>query len=79
MDKNTIIEKIAEIIEEITDIPQDEIQEDSEIMEGLEMSSVEIFTMLGDLENIFNVVIPNKDLRKIFTVGDLAEYIHSHL
>lgn len=76
--KEEILSKIQEIIEDIADIPQDEIEETSAVVDDLEMSSMEIFSMLGELENIYGVRIPDNELKRIITIGDLAEYIDGH-
>lgn len=66
-------EKILEILREYTDA--ENITEDSDILEDLELSSLEVFGMLSNLEDEFDITIPEKTVRKIITVGDLYREI----
>ena len=75
MDRQEIVEKIEAVIEEATDIPCDEMEEDIALMDDLELSSLEIMTMIADLETIFKVRISENALRDFITIGDIADFI----
>ena len=75
MDREKTIETIQKVIEEITDIPCSEMDESSALMDQLELSSLEIMTMIGELEDIFKIKISEADLRQIITIGDIADCI----
>ena len=78
MDRQEIVEKIEAVIEEATDIPCDEMEEDSALMNDLELSSLEIMTMIADLETIFKVRISENALRDFITIGDIADFIQEY-
>ncbi len=69
------VEAIAKIIEDIADIPLDEISEDSHMMDDLNLSSLEIMSIVGDVEIKFSIKISEDELLSISTVGDLAEAV----
>ena len=45
------------------------------ILEDLDLSSMEILTVVADLEETFGLRIPEKELRNFVTIGDLADYL----
>ena len=73
MEKKELIKLIVEIAGEYTDIT--EIQADSSFMDDLEMSSMEIFSFIGDLESKLRIRIPERVLNKAATVEELADEI----
>jgi acyl carrier protein len=44
-------------------------------MDDLDLSSMEIMTMLAEVEDEFDLRIPERELRNFITVGDLVDYI----
>lgn len=79
MERAYILSEIRAIIEEATDIPQDEIREESAMMDDLDLSSMEIMTTLAELEDKFDLRIPEHELRNFVTVADLVDYLAVHV
>lgn len=79
MDKETIINEIKAIITDVTEIPEEEIYVDRAMMEDLDMSSLEILSIVAELERKFKVRIPEKTLREFITINDIAEFIRNHM
>lgn len=75
MNKQDIIKTIAAVISKVTDIPVEDIHPDSALMDDLELSSLEIMTMLPVIEKTFGIRVNEKALRNIITVSDMAEGI----
>ncbi len=73
MGKKELIKLIVEIAGDYTDIT--EIQADSSFMDDLEMSSMEVFSFIGDLEGKLHIRIPERVLNKAATVEELADEI----
>ncbi len=73
MKKEEIIKLIIEIVGEYTDIT--DIREESSFMDDLEMSSMEVFSFIGDLEDRLHIRIPERVLNKAATVEELADEI----
>lgn len=63
------------MISKVTDIPVEDIRPDSSLMDDLELSSLEIMTMLPVIEKTFGIRVNEKALRNIITVSDMAEGI----
>lgn len=74
-----IIEEIAVIIEEISDIPADEIKEDSLIIDDLELSSLEILSIVSETMRKYSIKISGDELLSIKTVGDFAQVVAGKL
>ena len=45
-------------------------------MDELDLSSLEIMTMIADLEEQFQIQIPENDIRGMVTVGDMIDFIY---
>lgn len=55
------------------------ITADSEIMEDLEISSMDVLFLITNLEEEFHVKVPEREIRRMFTVGDVAKVIEELL
>ena len=73
MNKEHLVEQIINTVSENTDIT--DIYENSSFMDDLEMSSMEIYTFIADLEAETGTRIPERVLNKAATVGELADEI----
>lgn len=73
MKKSEIIEIIISTIKRNIDI--DDVKENSSFMDDLDMSSMEIFSFIADLEEQLRIEIPEIILNKVYTVEELAEEI----
>ncbi|MBU3819247.1 MAG: acyl carrier protein [Candidatus Faecalibacterium intestinavium] len=75
MQRSEILDQIKTILEDVAEISPEEVTEDSVLMDDLDLSSMEILTIVADLEESFGIRIPEKELRGFVTVGDLADYL----
>lgn len=75
MNRQEIVDQIKAEIEEITDIPKEDMEENSALMDDLELSSLEIMTMIADVEILFKRRIPESALRNFITIGDIADFL----
>ena len=73
------VEVISKIIEDIADIPLDEISAESHMMDDLNLSSLEIMSIVGDVERKYNIKISEDELLSVRTVGDLAEAVQKKI
>lgn len=69
MKQERLLEIIIETIKENIDI--DDVDENSSFMDDLDMSSMEIFSFIGDLEGKLNIKIPERLLVRASTVKEL--------
>ena len=75
--------EIKEIVfRTFTDVIADDeavITENSSIMDDLDMDSIEMQEALSDLEEEFDIEIPDADAEKVVTVGDVVDYIKENV
>ena len=69
-----ILSRVREMFANLTDTDA-EITEESELMEDLEISSMDVLYVISCLEEEFKIKVPEKLLRKVVTVGDVAEIV----
>ena len=67
MERTEIVSQILAILEDVAEISPEDVNENSVLMDDLDLSSMEILTVVADLE-----------LRNFVTVSDLADYLAAH-
>lgn len=70
-----MFEKLVEIICNYVDVDAAAITEDSRFVEELGFTSFDFMTMLGELEDEFDIVIDQKEAANVRTVGEAIAYI----
>ena len=75
MQRAEIVSQILGILEDVAEIAPEDVNEDSALMDDLDLSSMEILTVVADLEETFGLRIPEKELRSFVTISDLADYL----
>ncbi len=74
---NETFKKIVSIIGDIADIPEDEITEESNLIDDLDLSSLEIMSIISRIEKNFSVKMNEKELLSIENISDLVKYVDS--
>lgn len=74
---NETFEKVAVIIEDIADISKEELNMDSNLIEDLDLSSLEIMAIVAKVERVFSIKISEKELLSIENLGDFIKYVDS--
>ncbi len=67
--------KIKNFIMDEFKIEESQITDDATFLEDLGFDSLDVSTLLQDVEDMFDIRIPDEDLDKIMTVGELVNYI----
>lgn len=68
-------DKVKEIIAEQMSVSQDEIAMETSFVDDLGADSLDIFQIISELEESFDIEFANEDAENIKTVGDAVEYI----
>ena len=68
-------EKICEILLNYVEEPEGGLKPETKFVDDLEMNSLDIMTMIGDIEDEFDVEIETADLRSLYTIGQFVEYL----
>lgn len=73
MTSEAILNRVIELFSTMTEV--EVVTADSEILEDLEISSMDVLFLISAMEEEFHISIPEKKIRKVVTVGDVAEMI----
>lgn len=68
-------EKVRDIIAKQLDIEADTIKMESRLIDDLKADSLDIVELIMDLEQEFNIEIPDEELPKVQTVADIVGYL----
>lgn len=68
-------EKVRDIIAKHLDLDAANIHEDSRLVEDLNADSLDLVELVMDMEEEFEVQIPDEQLPKIKTVGDILQFL----
>ena len=72
-------DKIKSIISEVLSIDADGITEETTVVDDLGADSLDIFQIIMEIEEDFEIEIPTEEAEKITTVGDAVEQIKKAL
>lgn len=72
-----MLERIREILDEYVEVPVVEITEDTRLVADLDMSSLDVVSMVGDFEEAFGVEISERSLAELSTVGDIVRLLEA--
>ena len=79
MERAEIISQITAILEDVAEVSPEDVTESSVLMDDLDLSSMEILTIVADLEETFGLSIPEKELRNFVNMGDLVDYLAANV
>lgn len=69
------LDRVCEIIAKQLDLEKDEITRDSRLIDDLHADSLDIVELIMDLEQEFDIEIPDEMLPQVHTVGDIVDYL----
>lgn len=72
-----MFEQLKEIITAYVEINPDSITEDSRFVEDLGFTSYDFMSMVGELEDTFDIEVEERAVADIITVGEAIRYIES--
>ncbi|MGN0321641.1 MAG: acyl carrier protein [Oliverpabstia sp.] len=70
-----MFERLKEIICNYVEVEQDDIRPESRFMEDLGFTSFDFMSMLGELEDEFDVEIDQQEVAEIRTVQEAVDYL----
>ncbi|KEH97778.1 acyl carrier protein [Clostridium botulinum] len=74
-----VFEKVKQIIADQLGLDEDTIDMDSLFVDDLGADSLDVVELIMALEEEFDIEIPDEDAEKATKVGDVVEYISSHV
>ncbi|WP_195986367.1 phosphopantetheine-binding protein [Clostridium sp. D53t1_180928_C8] len=72
-----IFNKVKDILDEYIDIDIEDITLETRLADDLGINSYEFMSIIGAVEEEFDVEVDEKDILKLVTVADLLDYISS--
>jgi acyl carrier protein len=79
MDRDELRGILAELLEETTGEPRPEITEDQDLQEGLSLDSVDIFSLIVEIQSRLKIKIASEELAGVYSVGDLLDLLQAKL
>ncbi|MBR4934944.1 MAG: acyl carrier protein [Anaerotignum sp.] len=70
-----MLEKIIEILSQYT---EEEITEESILVNDLGLTSFDLVSLVTEFEDEFDVEIADREIRKLVSVADIMEYIENY-
>lgn len=74
----TTFEKLSELIVDRLGVSADEINEDSRFRDDLGADSLDVVELIMEVEDEFDVEIPDEQAEKLHTVLDVVKYIENN-
>lgn len=70
-----ILAGLAEIVEEVAGVAQDEVTANKSFVDDLDIDSLSMVEIAVQAEDKFGVKIPDDELANLKTVGDAVDYV----
>ena len=70
-----MFEELKEIIVSYVEVNPEDIHEDSRFIEDLGFNSYDFMSMVGEIEEVFEVEVEERQVVNVKTVGDAIAYI----
>lgn len=74
-----MLEELREIICQYVDVDADKITEDARFMEDLGFNSYDFMSLVGEVEEKYDIEVEEREVVQIKTVKDAMDYISSLL
>jgi acyl carrier protein len=74
-----LFEQVKEIIVQELSVAEEKVKESSTFESDLRADSLDVVELVMELEEKFEIEIPEEDFEQIKTVGDLVRYIEEKL
>lgn len=72
-----MLETLKEIITMYADIDPDKINENSSLRSDLGLNSLVLMNMIVEVEDHYDIEIPEEDIMNFDTIGDVIEYLEN--
>lgn len=72
-----MLNRIIEILSAHTEYPASKMTAETRLSADLGLNSYDVISIITEFEDKFDVEIPDKDIKKLQTIGDAAAYIES--
>lgn len=74
-----MLEQLVKIICEFVEVEEEKVKEDSRFIEDLGFNSYDLMSLIGRVEEDFEVEVEEKDVVKLRTVREVLDYIRTQI
>lgn len=74
-----MLEKVIDILSEFVMEEESKITEQTGLVTDLGLSSLDVINVVVAFEEAFDIEIPDHKIKELVTVGDIVEYLESHV
>jgi len=74
--KDEIFSAIVDILEKDFDCPREKLLPDAQIVQDLDLDSIDAIDLIVKLQNIADIKVSPNDFKQIKTLQDIADAIH---
>jgi acyl carrier protein len=78
MNRDDVLELIRSHLADELDIDPDRIEESSRFKEDLEADSLDLYTLVQELEDSYGVTMTDEQAAQILTVAQAADFVLAH-
>lgn len=75
MSEKTILESVAEIVEDISGVAADQVTPEKRLVDDLEIDSLALIEIAVAVGESFKVELPDEELKELRTVQDVVDRI----
>ena len=72
-------EEVIKIIASVAEVPEESINLNTNLIADLDLESLDLVTLVSEIENKYESEIPDKEIKKIQTVEDIVNFLSSHV
>lgn len=72
-------EEVIKIIASVAEVPEESINLNTNLIADLDLESLDLVTLVSEIENKYELEIPDKEIKKIQTVEDIVNFVSSHV
>lgn len=74
-----VLDKIKSILSSQFGIDEDQITENTDVVNDLGADSLDVVEMMMSVEDEFGLMIEDEEIAEMKTVGDVVNYIENHI
>lgn len=74
-----MLEKVKNILLDYTEVPANEITLKSDLVNDLDLNSLDVVNIVVAFEDEFEIEIPDRVIRDLTTVEDIVRYLETYV
>lgn len=77
LSKEEIKDKVLDVLTNTAKLDKSNISSDSKLVDDLGLDSFDAINLMFDIENAFEIEVPDTDVQLLKSVNDIVEYVYS--